>query len=307
MKKLDFTTKITVEAEPQQVFEAITNVRGWWSENIEGSTAAVNDVFSYHYQDLHTCKIKIVEIKPEVSVVWQVLENHFKFVTDTQEWVDSYVIFDIIENGTMTQLKFTHQGLVPDMECYTVCHDAWIYYIQESLKQLIMTGRGLATPKENDLSQIEQQESYVAEQDGKSIYHRLLIKSPVEKVYQAITTQQGLAGWWTPDTIAAAEVGSVLRFGFGPDYFKEMKVLRLNPYSLVVWQCMKGFEEWVGTTLSFELMPHQKGCTLLFHHDGWDKYSGEFASCSYDWALFFRSLRFLCETGTGFPYPDFNK
>lgn len=128
----------------------------------------------------------------------------------------------------------------------------------------------------------------------------------MEKVYRAITTQEGLAGWWTPDTNAVVAIGSVLRFGFGPDYFKEMEVLALRPYSLVVWKCRTGFEEWIGTTLTFELTPHQKGCTVLFHHDGWANFSGEFASCSYDWALFFRSLKFFCETGKGFPYPDFD-
>jgi len=307
MKKLDFTTDIIVEAKPQQVFDAIINVRGWWSENIEGGTEALHDVFSYHYQDIHQCKIKIVEIQHNVKVVWQVLENHFKFTTDKQEWVESYVIFDIIDLDGKTQLKFTHQGLVPDMECYDVCQAAWTYYIHESLKQLILTGQGLATLKESVLSLAEVKEQLLAKQKGKSIYHRLLIKTPIEKVYWAITTQEGLAGWWTPDTIAAPAVGSILRFGFGPDYFKKMEVLALYPYALVAWQCKAGFEEWIGTTLTFELIPHQQGCTLLFHHDGWDNYSGEFASCSYDWALFFRSLKFLCETGKGFPYPEFNK
>ena len=141
----------------------------------------------------------------------------------------------------------------------------------------------------------------------KSIYHRLLIAAPVEKVYWAITTQEGLAGWWTPDTIAKPEVGSILRFGFGPDYFKEIEVTELKPYSLVKWRCIKAFEDWIGTTLTFELQPHEKGCVLLFHHDGWEAYTPEFASCTHDWGLFFRSLKFLCETGKGFPYPMFNK
>ncbi len=141
----------------------------------------------------------------------------------------------------------------------------------------------------------------------KSIYHRLLIAAPAEKVYEALTTQEGLAGWWTPDTRATPETGSIARFAFGPSYFKEMEVTELTPFSSVQWRCLKGHEDWIGTTLSFGLQPHAKGTVLLFHHDGWKEYTPEFASCSYDWALFFRSLKFLCETGKGFPYPDFNK
>lgn len=107
--------------------------------------------------------------------------------------------------------------------------------------------------------------------------------------------------------MAKPEVDSMLRFSFGPDYFKEMQVVALIPYSRVEWRCLKASEEWIGTTLTFELEPHTKGTVLFFRHDGWVAYTKEFASCTYDWALFFRSLKFLCETGKGFPYPEFNK
>lgn len=303
---MDFTTGITVEASPQQVYDAINNVRGWWSENIEGSTDKLDAEFQYHYQDVHRCRIKITEMKPCNRVVWHVLDNYFKFTNDETEWKDTSIIFEISEKEGKAELKFIHQGLVPDYECYQVCHDAWTHYIQDSLQSLIMTGKGKPTPKEYPTSSVNITEQ-TSEGTTKSIYHRLLIEAPVEKVYEAITTQKGLAGWWTPDTTAEAEVGRILRFGFGPDYFKNMEVTDLKPYSFVKWRCINAFEDWIGTTLTFELEPHQKGAVLLFHHDGWKSYSSEFASCSFDWALFFRSLKFLCETGKGFPYPEFNK
>ncbi|MEE1944728.1 SRPBCC domain-containing protein [Pedobacter sp. KR3-3] len=307
MEQQDFTTTITVDATPQQVFDAITNVRGWWSENIEGSTDKLNGEFLYHYQDVHRCRVRITEMQPGVKVVWHILDNDFKFTTDKSEWKDTQVIFEITEKNGGTELKFTHHGLVPAYECYAVCRDAWTHYIQDSLKNLITTGKGNATPKEKVAEAAVQPAQESGETATKSICHRLLIGAPVEKVYWALTTQEGLAGWWTPDTTAKPEIGSVSRFGFGPDYFKEMEVTELKPYHLVKWRCLKAFEDWIGTTLTFELEPHQKGCTLLFHHDGWEAYTPEFASCSFDWALFFRSLKFLCETGKGFPYPEFNK
>lgn len=158
----------------------------------------------------------------------------------------------------------------------------------------------LAQPLLEDAESAEQTSS-------KSICHRLLIGAPAETIYGALTTQKGLAGWWTPETLAKPEVGSVLRFAFGPDYYKEMQVEELKPYSKVRWRCLRAFDEWIGTTLTFELEAHAKGSVLSFRHDGWAAYTKEFASCSYDWALFFRSLKFFCETGSGFPYPDFNK
>jgi uncharacterized protein YndB with AHSA1/START domain len=309
MKNEDFTTSFSTNATPQKVFDAINNVRGWWSENIDGETDQLNSEYSYHYQDAHRCKMKITEFIPNKKVIWHVLDNYFKFTKDESEWKDTDIIFEIAEKDGKTELKFTHKGLVPEYECYNICHDAWTHYIQKSLKDLITTGEGSPTPKEND----DNSESANLKKDetlkdnvAKSIYHRLLIEAPVEKVYEAITTQKGLAGWWTPETIAKPEVGTIMKFSFG-DYHKEIKIEELKPYSKVKWLCLKAFPEWIGTTLIFQLEPHAKGSVLFFHHDGWKEYSDEFASCSYDWALFFRSLKFLCETGKGFPYPDFNK
>jgi uncharacterized protein YndB with AHSA1/START domain len=311
MKNEDFTTTILVDATPQQVFDAVNNVRGWWSENIDGDTAKLNSEFLYHYQDVHRCRIKITELIPGKKVVWHVLDNHFSFTEDKSEWKGTDIIFEISEKEGKTQLAFTHKGLVPSYECFKVCHDAWTHYIQDSLKALILTGKGKATPKDSEDAGSDETLSAtfnaLNQANTKSIFHRLLIETPAEKLYEAITTQEGLAGWWTTETTAKPEVGNVMRFAFGPDYFKEIRVEELKPYSKVKWRCLKGFEDWVGTTLTFELIPHAKGTVLLFHHDGWAAYTPEFASCSFDWALFFRSLKLLCETGKGSPYPDFRK
>lgn len=311
MNNQDFTTTVATTATAQEIFNAINNVRGWWSENIEGDTGKLNSEFLYHYQDVHICKIKITELVPDKKITWHVLDNHFKFTKDKSEWKDTDIIFEIAEKDGKTQLTFTHRGLVPAYECYKICHDAWTHYIQGSLKELITTGKGKPTPK--DVAEAHSEASSTPGGDNtkqatlKSICHRLLIEAPAETVYEALTTQKGLQGWWTPDTTAKPEPGSISRFSFGPDYFKEMKIEELKPYSKVKWLCLKGYEEWIGTTLVFELEPHAKGTILLFHHGGWKAYTSEFASCSYHWALFFRSLKLLCETGRGLPYPDFDK
>lgn len=307
MKAQDFKTSFEVDATPQRVFQAVNHVRGWWSENIAGDTDRLNAVFDYHYQDVHICKMRITEWVADKRVVWHVLENHFKFTQDKTEWVDTDMIFDISGKNGKTQLTFTHKGLTPSYECYQICHDAWTHYIQDSLKHLILTGKGDATPKEEEASPGQPGGASLAQPASPAIHHRLLVEKPAEIVYEALTTQKGLAGWWTPDTVARPEVGSVSKFAFGPDYHKEIKVEALRPYSLVKWRCLKAFEEWIDTTMTFELEPHAKGTMLVFHHEGWKRYSNGFASCSYDWALFFRSLKCLCETGKGFPYPEFNK
>jgi len=137
-----FTTTIGVDETPEKVFNAITNPRGWWSEEIEGNTNNLNDEFNYHYEDIHRCKIKIIEFIPNEKVVWLVLDNYFKFTKDKSEWTGTKIIFEISEKDNKTQLRFTHQGLVPAYECYDICKDAWSTYIHNSLRSLIITGKG---------------------------------------------------------------------------------------------------------------------------------------------------------------------
>jgi len=142
MASADFSTTLLVEQTPKEVFDAINNVRGWWSEEIEGNTDKLNDVFNYHYEDVHRCRIKIIEMIPGKKVVWHVLENYFKFTNDKTEWTDTKIIFDISTQDNKTQVRMTHQGLVPEYECFDICRNAWTNYIQNSLYNLVSTGKG---------------------------------------------------------------------------------------------------------------------------------------------------------------------
>ena len=152
MNNKNFTTTILVGQSPDEVFNAINNVSGWWSENIEGNTDKLNAEFLYYYKDVHISKMKIVEFVPGKKVVWLVLDNQFNFTKDKSEWKGNKIIFDISENDGQTQLQFTQEGLVPEYECYNICHDAWTSYIQGSLKNLITNGKGNPNPKEGGLN-----------------------------------------------------------------------------------------------------------------------------------------------------------
>ena len=155
MENQSFTTAILVDQTPKQAFDAINNVRGWWSENIEGNTDVLNDEYIYHYKDIHYCKIKVIELAPDKKVVWQVLDNYFKFTTDKSEWIGTKIVFDISQLGGQTQVKFTHDGLVPQYECYDICNDAWTGFIRNSLRSLIETGKGQPTTKEDDTFNVQ--------------------------------------------------------------------------------------------------------------------------------------------------------
>lgn len=152
MKTHDFTTTFLVDQSPAKAFKAITNIRGWWSEEIEGSTDKLNEVFFYHYKDVHLCKIKLIEIVPNSRLVYKVLQNEFNFTKDKTEWINTRLIFDITKEGAKTKIQFTHEGLVPEYECYQVCEDAWTSYIQGSLQNLITTGKGNPNGTEGGLN-----------------------------------------------------------------------------------------------------------------------------------------------------------
>jgi hypothetical protein len=149
MDNASFNTHFWVPQSPKEAFDAITNVRGWWSREITGGTQKLNDEFTYRYQDVHHCTMRLIEVVPEKKVVWLVLDNYFNFTEDKTEWKGNTMVFDIGEKDGRTQVRFTQNGLVPDYECYDVCNNAWTNYIGNSLRLLIMTGKGQPNPKES--------------------------------------------------------------------------------------------------------------------------------------------------------------
>jgi hypothetical protein len=142
MKNQDFTSTILVDQTPKEVFNAINNVRGWWSEEIEGTTDKLNEEWNYHFGDNHRSKMKVIEMITDKKVVWLVEENYFKNAKDQNEWVGNKLTFEISKQGDKTQLVFTQIGLIPTYDCYKSREWAWTGFIQKSLHSLITIGKG---------------------------------------------------------------------------------------------------------------------------------------------------------------------
>jgi len=143
MTTTDFTTTILVDQSPKEVFNAINNVRGWWQGEIEGNTDKLNEEFTYRVEGIHFSKQKLDEIIPNRKVVWLITDSKLDFIEDKTEWTGTKIIFEISEVKNKTQLRFTHLGLAPEVECYDACSNAWGALIQKSLFSLITTGKGV--------------------------------------------------------------------------------------------------------------------------------------------------------------------
>ena len=135
------------------------------------------------------------------------------------------------------------------------------------------------------------------------ILHRIGTTTSPDKVYDALTTRDGLADWWTHDTSGDTGPGGTIAFRFGEAGGFDMKVLDQRPNERVEWEVTEGPEEWIGTHVSFDLKQEDDHTIVLFKHEDWRE-PGEFMShCSTRWATYLLSLKQLVETGAGAPHP----
>ena len=148
MQKRDYNTSIIVDATAQDAFESINTVTEWWTENLEGSSQKLGDEFAVRFGDVHYSNQKLVEVVPGKKIVWLVTDSKLNFIKDKQEWTDTKISFEISTQGEKTKIHFTHIGLVPGVECFDACSNAWSEYIQVSLFKLINTGKGQPARKE---------------------------------------------------------------------------------------------------------------------------------------------------------------
>ncbi|HKA43754.1 MAG TPA: SRPBCC domain-containing protein [Burkholderiales bacterium] len=146
MKNHDFTSTFTVDQSPERVFDAISDVRRWWSGEVQGDTKKLGDEFTYRVAGAHYSKQKITKAVPGKKIVWHVLDARLDFAKDKSEWKGTDIVFEITQKGAQTEVRFTHKGLAPAFECYDTCSNAWGMLVNGNLRRLIATGKPQPSP-----------------------------------------------------------------------------------------------------------------------------------------------------------------
>lgn len=137
----------------------------------------------------------------------------------------------------------------------------------------------------------------------KKIIHYVHVHAAPERVYVALTTEEGLAGWWSTAVNVQAGVGGVIDFRFAGDFNPHMEVKTLNPNQLIEWQCVAGHDNWRDNTFSFELRDSNGETGLMFVQVYAQELSDEvYGTYNFNWGYYLGSLKQLCETGAGAPF-----
>lgn len=141
MKKENFNYSFKTAKPIDDVFAILLDVRQWWSglfeETIKGKSQMPNDEFTFKAGGgIHYTKQKLTELVPNKKIVWAVTESNLSFLKHPSEWEGTKFRFDLLTEGKSTIVTFTHEGLVPEIECYKDCSAGWTGYLNKLEKAL---------------------------------------------------------------------------------------------------------------------------------------------------------------------------
>jgi hypothetical protein len=138
----NFSCSISVKISAGEVIKKIGNVAEWWGVTCSGDTEKTNDKFVIKMGGDSYFNCTVEELIPNKKVVWLVTDCYMPWYSNKEEWKNNKMIFDVSQNNGITELKFTHEGLTANIECYKDCKPGWTHWITRSLFSYLTTGKG---------------------------------------------------------------------------------------------------------------------------------------------------------------------
>ena len=141
MTTKNYTAIISVNAAPKTAYEKIAKVDGWWAKNFSGKALHENDTFKVNFGETFV-DFKITEAIPGKKAIWHVTDCHLDWINNKKEWQGTEVVWELTPDKEGTKIKMTHEGLVPEVECYEDCETGWNGHVKGSLVAFINENKG---------------------------------------------------------------------------------------------------------------------------------------------------------------------
>lgn len=138
----DFNSSITAKISASEAIKKISKVPEWWGITFSGSSEKQNDKFIIKMGGDSFYNMTVAELIPDKRVVWLVTDCYMPWFSDKKEWTNTKLIFDLAEKNGETTVRFIHEGLTPEVECYQACNKGWTHWIQTSLSSYFTKGKG---------------------------------------------------------------------------------------------------------------------------------------------------------------------
>ena len=147
MSTKNYHCSITVNKSQQEAFEAISkDVPKWWALDYTGSGDHLNDQFKIKFGET-SVNFQVTKFQPFEQIDWRVTDSYLPWQNDKEEWTNTTIVWKFIAAGDKTTIDMTHVGLLPGVECYTMCEEGWNHFIRDSLLKLLNEGKGIPVEK----------------------------------------------------------------------------------------------------------------------------------------------------------------
>ncbi len=306
MTNKSYTATIEVTQSAVEVFNSITDVTKWWSKDFEGNSTKLNDEFIINHPNQHYSKQKLVEVIPGKKIVWLVTESKLNWLKNNkEEWTNTKMIFEISSKDDKTVLHFTHEGLVPEQECYAMCEKGWNIIIRNWLFHFITIGT--ASEEMAKAAQIRNQYLEDKDKTEKKNFHRTItVNASAEETMKKISQ---INFWWKKDFSGSAEkLNDTFTVPFTEPSFVDFVVSEFVPDKKVVWKVTDCFlpwfqdkKEWNNTEVVFELLKENGKTKIDFTHVGLVPEVECYDVCEKGWNGHIDTLAKFINEGKGLP------